>query len=246
MIVDDEKPIRQWFSYILEKEKDLDIEIIGSYPNGLLAYEACLEDLPDIIFTDILMPQMNGIELIEKVKAISKNVQILILSNFDDFEYVRMGLKMGAFDYLLKAKCDDKDILNVISKMAEELDKLQVQSTVHKHDDTNHSIVNDIIKLINENYDQQVKLSFIAEKLNYNADYLSQIFKQYTGINFNSYLTEVRINKAKDFLISGMKVKDIAIKVGYANEMYFSTVFKNEVGVSPSRFARKNKISIKK
>ncbi len=246
MIVDDEKPIRQWFEFILRDIEDMNIDIIGSYQNGKLALEACENEVPDVIFCDIIMPVMNGIELIKQVKEKYPQVEVLILSNFGDFDYVYQGLRFGAFDYLLKAKSDDEDIIRVMRQIQEKLEKNKAEEIDDfKENDYQHTVIKKIIKYIKENYNKIIKLSDIAKNFGYNADYLSQIFKKYTGKSFATYLTEIRINEAKKLMDSEEnKIKDIALKVGYSNEMYFSTAFKKCTGVSPTEYKHslKNKI----
>lgn len=239
MIVDDEKPIRQWFSYILGKVGD--VEIIGSYPNGKAALEACYEEQPDVIFTDIMMPIMDGIELTQHVKNQYPDVEVVILSNFDDFEYVYKGLKLGAEDYLLKAQADDEKIVEVLVYLKE---KLQSKKIPEKKVESEYSseIVQQMISYMENEYQNPIKLSQIAKYLNYNSDYLSSIFKKFTGKNFNTYLIEIRMEKAKELLIEGTKkIREVAELVGYTNEMYFSTAFKGYTGISPKKFVMQSK-----
>ena len=278
MIVDDEKPIRQWFESILMSIPGT--KVTGTFPNGKAALEGCREEVPDLIFTDILMPVMNGIELIRAVKQEYPQVEILILSNYNDFDYVHQGLKLGAKDYLLKAQTGDEEIREFVEKIEEErsqksyqdqekqmgiqecLKKLEEYSSevagmdteeyrcvkqrlmqiLEKYrnepvGETSDYLINQIVEYIHLNYSKPVKLLSLAEELNYNADYLSQTFKQKTGKNFNAYLTEIRMEKAKELLADpGRKIKDVAAKAGYQNEMYFSTAFKNYTGMSPKRY----------
>jgi len=74
---------------------------------------------------------------------------------------------------------------------------------------------------------------------NYNSAYLGKMFKNTTGEYFNTYVDKVRIEKAKQFLAQGMKVYEVAEKVGYMNPDYFNAKFRKYVGLSPSSF-RKN------
>lgn len=239
MIVDDEKPIRQWFEFILRGIPHMEIEITGSYANGQAALEACKEDPPDVIFCDIIMPVMNGIELIRQVKESFPAVEVLILSNFDDFDYVRQGLRYGAFDYLLKAKSDDSDIIRVMEELQEKMKERDGAAAPPKEDTdfSTHAAIRQVVQYIQEHYAEPVRLSMLAKKFNYNPDYLSQIFKQHSGKNFINYLTDVRIEKAKELMDKGEKrIKTIALEVGYSNEMYFSTAFKKSTGMSPSQY----------
>ncbi len=93
-----------------------------------------------------------------------------------------------------------------------------------------------------QNYGEPITLSTLAEKFNYNADYLSQLFKTHTGENFKSYLIRIRMEQAKKLLLSGnMRIKDIALELGYSNEMYFSTAFKNYTSMSPQQYSKRFK-----
>lgn len=93
-----------------------------------------------------------------------------------------------------------------------------------------------IAEYIEANYYKDLKLKNIAREFGYNPCYLGKIFKKYTGEKFNTFLDKVRICKAKDLLISGMKVVDVAEKVGYKDLDYFVYKFKKYTGKSPQSF----------
>lgn len=95
-----------------------------------------------------------------------------------------------------------------------------------------------IIDLIQRNYGENIKLETLASVFNYNSAYLGKMFKNTTGEYFNTYLDKVRIDKAKNFLKQGMKVYQVAEKVGYTNVDYFHSKFKKYVGTSPSNFRK--------
>ncbi|MBB3109547.1 two-component system response regulator YesN [Paenibacillus phyllosphaerae] len=96
-----------------------------------------------------------------------------------------------------------------------------------------------MIDLIQRNYQQPLKLETLADVLGYNSAYLGKLFKSTTGEYFNSYLDKVRIEKAKSFLEQGMKVYQVAEKVGYTNVDYFHSKFRKYVGESPSAYKKK-------
>ncbi|WP_164545696.1 response regulator transcription factor [Paenibacillus albus] len=105
--------------------------------------------------------------------------------------------------------------------------------------DSSDKLMRKMIDLIQRNYDENLKLESLAEVFNYNSAYLGKLFKNTTGEYFNTYLDKVRIEKAKEFLTQGMKVYQVAEKVGYANVDYFHTKFRKYVGSSPSGFRKK-------
>ncbi|MNN40620.1 HTH-type transcriptional regulator YesS [compost metagenome] len=107
-----------------------------------------------------------------------------------------------------------------------------------------------MLDMIHRNYGDNLKLETLAGVLNYNNAYLGKLFKNATGEYFNTYLDKVRIEQAKRMLQEGMKVYQVAEKVGYTNADYFHSKFKRYVGTSPSVYrkqgeeAGKHQISI--
>lgn len=96
-----------------------------------------------------------------------------------------------------------------------------------------------MIDLIHRNYRENLRLEKLAELFNYNSAYLGKLFKQETGEHFNTYLDKVRIEQAKALLEQGLKVYQVAEKVGYANVDYFHTKFRKYVGISPMGYKKK-------
>lgn len=97
-----------------------------------------------------------------------------------------------------------------------------------------------ITELIQRRYNENLKLETLSELFNYNSAYLGKMFKNTTGEYFNTYVDKVRIEKAKQFLAQGMKVYEVAEKVGYMNPDYFNAKFRKYVGTSPSTFRKNN------
>ncbi len=105
--------------------------------------------------------------------------------------------------------------------------------------DNTQIYVNYTKQYIEKNYDSQITLSIIAEKIHINSSYLSNIFKENTGMNYSAYLTSVRIEKAKELLQKlDFNISQIANKVGYTSSRYFSKTFEQETGMRPSEYRR--------
>lgn len=102
------------------------------------------------------------------------------------------------------------------------------------------TLVKRMIDLIHRNYDENLKLEMLADVFNYNSAYLGKMFKNQTGEYFNTYLDKVRIEKAKELLEEGLKVYQVAERVGYTNVDYFHSKFKKYTGVSPSAYRSKS------
>ncbi|WP_050696819.1 response regulator [Anaeromassilibacillus senegalensis] len=100
LIADDEDIIRRGIAYFLKK--DPEIEVVAQAEDGEMALELAAEHLPDLLFVDINMPFLNGLEFIEKLEGILKNAVIIVITGYDDFKYAQKALRLGVFDYLLK------------------------------------------------------------------------------------------------------------------------------------------------
>lgn len=101
LLVDDEINIVQNLKQVIPWEA-MGIEVIGLAQNGVEALEYITEEGPDLLFTDIRMPVMDGITLLKHVREVNKHCDILILTGYQDFDYARSALQYGAKDYILK------------------------------------------------------------------------------------------------------------------------------------------------
>lgn len=99
LIADDEKDIVDLIAYLI---REMDVEIVGCATDGLAAYQQILEQKPDVVISDIRMPGMTGLQLIEKVKQSHENAEFIVISGYRDFEYAKTALQFGVQDYLLK------------------------------------------------------------------------------------------------------------------------------------------------
>lgn len=100
LLVDDQDILVEGLKLILGKEED--IEICGTASNGRKAYEACKWNRPDVVLMDIKMPEVNGVEATGMIKKDFPNVKVIVLTTFNDDEYIYDALKNGASGYLLK------------------------------------------------------------------------------------------------------------------------------------------------
>lgn len=99
-----------------------------------------------------------------------------------------------------------------------------------------HGTVKEILRYIQENYNKDISLYQIADEAGMNAAYLSALFKGETGISYVRYLTDLRMNKAKEFLSEGYRVTEVSDMVGYHNYRYFCDVFKKSIGIMPNEY----------
>lgn len=119
LIVDDEKMVRDGLVYTMPW-KELGIEVVGAAANGKAALEIIREKKPQVVLTDIMMPEMNGLELLEIIKAEIPNIKVVILSGYDDFQYAQKALKSGVVDYLVKP-VDADELTQLMERIGDSL-----------------------------------------------------------------------------------------------------------------------------
>ena len=121
------------------------------------------------------------------------------------------------------------------------LDNLFESDTDELLEDNSQKIISEAVDFIKRNYNREINLDIISKKINVSPFYFSRCFKELMGVSFIEYLTECRIQKAKNLLKRGKHhIKEVCYEVGYSDPNYFSRVFKKLVGVSPTEY--KNKI----
>ncbi|KIL37930.1 hypothetical protein SD70_29755 [Gordoniibacillus kamchatkensis] len=384
LIVDDEKLLRKGFIHMTDWPAH-GYSIAGEAGNGEEALQLIETLRPDIVVTDIKMPGMDGIELIRIIKSSYPHIEVIVLSSYSDFPYVKESLKLGAADYILKASMSFDEVLGALGKVTgysgrnqiarrehapetelatersvpfypggivqtnasmldgqqnrrlsidrwlwkeirpyveeDDLDDLyqaireavsgrigqgrapepyELKKSlvelgymiIHKLDEAGwnpHDLQRDknalfrqiesaatfdecmnafanmisaiheflassgyalnkysptikmVVHYLHENYAlPEISLSEVARKFHLNKSYLSQLFKQQVGENFQTYVTRIRLDHAKKHLKQNEPVNEVCYAVGIDNLSYFSQLFKRWVGVSPSDYAREH------
>lgn len=124
LVVDDEMLVRQGIIHLLDWEGE-GFQIAGEAASGKEALELIELQRPHIILTDIVMPVMDGEELIRIVKGMYPEIEVIVLSSFSEFEYVRSTFQSGVADYILKPKLEAPSLLAVLKKTAQRIPQLQ-------------------------------------------------------------------------------------------------------------------------
>lgn len=160
LIVDDESILRNGLKHMCNWEKE-GFEIVGEASNGKEALRIIGKERPNIVITDVVMPEINGIELTKKIKENYPEIKVLILSSFSEFNYIRETFKHGVYDYLLKTNVTTETILPILKSMAREIGDIKTNNTIVLRED---SINKDIRELI-EN--QSISKEVVLELKNY-------------------------------------------------------------------------------
>mgnify|MGYP002715338833 CR=1 FL=1 len=236
LIADDEDVIRNGITKYIQLHTDR-FEKIFTAGNGQEALDIIFTHHPDIMLLDVQMPFKNGIDVMREAGRGGITPVTIILSGYDEFKYAQQALRYGAKDYLLKPS-RASDILQKLNELADEyLQDRDMQAAPGK--ESKHHIVGIAIEYINEHYHEDITLQSAADHVEISASYLSTLFTQNMEHGFVDYLNTVRVNHACAYLEQSiLKTYEIAFKVGFRDEKYFSKVFKKIIGVSPSEYRK--------
>lgn len=238
LIADDEDIIRNGIAKYIQLHTDR-FDKIYLASNGQEAVDIIFRDKPDIMFLDVQMPLMDGIEVMQEAKRAGILPYTMILSGYDEFKYCQQALRLGAKEYLLKP-VRSSDILQMVNRVADELFGTPEKVPGEPVGEKNHSV--EVAKeYVEEHYYENLMLTDVAQKVGISAGYLSTLFQKQLSKGFIDYLNEVRIEHACTYLQQNyLKTYEIAYKVGFKDEKYFSKVFKKIKGQSPSEYRKSN------
>lgn len=236
VIVDDEP----WILTGIEKTFNFDkynmtVALKTTDPNAAL--EFIITKSPDVVFTDIRMPKMDGIELIRQTHIQGGEPLFVVLSGYSDYELMKQAIRNGVFDYCLKP-FDDEEVSDMMERVYE---SLVVENTANAEMDFEtreaecSDAFNELLAYINEHYNENIRLKDLAERYYFNANYLCLLFKKKCNATFSKYLLDVRM-KAADKLIleTNIKIESIAYSVGFNSCSYFNKCYTSYFGISPT------------
>lgn len=355
LIVDDMDIVRREIKRLKVWGESTGFIISDEASNGQAALEILGKKPVDLVITDIKMPKVDGLELLQKIMEKDLCPCVVLLSDYTDFTYARQGIILGAFDYMSKPVCEEefekllhrakehiitkskeKERLKLLEKNLEEkveaffsdaevkhiaklmeqgdieyiealsrmIDRIEVHlnheflklesvlrnvfheiiKNILEHKKwlekfieskeindinfmncedigelreefmdkikrifdlldkiywakTDNDIISQICDCVLENFEDRLSLTYIAEKLYLHKNYISEVFKQKTGISITQYLTTIKMERAKVLIAEGrLKIYQISDQLGYRDVEYFSKVFKKYTGMSPTQF----------
>lgn len=244
IVVDDEKAIVDGLKIIIKRHIP-ECEVIGEASNGIEGAKLILNRKPDIVITDVRMPQVDGLEMIKRLKDENCQAKMILLSGYADFEYARRGMYLGVRYYINKPVEEEElrdsvhELMDIIRKeraLPQNNARANVSNAeIHRKKD----VIEEIKEYLMEHYYKSIGLDELSAHFFINPYYLSQLFKQRTGDTYLNYLTQIRINKGKELLrVTDLKVYEICEKVGYSDTQYFSKLFEKMTGLKPSEYRK--------
>lgn len=196
----------------------------------------------DLLVTDINMPGGSGLLLVEQVRKKNLLCGILVVSAYDDFDYVRNAFTLGADDYILKPIAF-LELKSHVEKIAAKLKSTEAEHSItdgqaEKKEKTAVFGMEEVTEYIRQHADEKLSAADLAKKMAVSYNSFGKLFKDHTQMSFSNYVLHYRMELAKAYLRdSSIKIKQVASKVGYKeNPQHFSRDFTRQVGVSPKEY----------
>ena len=196
----------------------------------------------DLLVTDINMPGGSGLLLVEKVRKKNPSCGILVISAYDDFNYVRNAFTLGADDYILKPIAF-LELKSHVEKIAAKLKSTEAEHSItdgqaEEKEKTAVFGMEEVTEYIRQHADEKLSAADLAKKMAVSYNSFGKLFKDHTQMSFSNYVLHYRMELAKEYLRdSSIKIKQVASKVGYKeNPQHFSRDFTRQVGVSPKEY----------
>jgi len=256
VVVEDETWVRTVIRELIEWER-LGCEPPVEFDNAADAVAYCAAHVPELILLDIRMPGMSGLEFLQCYEKSFSQSRVIVVSGYDEFEYVQRALRAGAHDYILKPIDEDeliptiKSALDTSKRIREEekerhelRNRLRRAYTERVNKRTPHHSVScpdprlqQALEAIQTRFQEPLSAELLADEVGMSRAYFSELFSQELGITFGEQLTRTRIEVAKQLLDdTWMRVYEVSQAVGYPNPNYFARLFRERVGVLPSSY----------
>jgi signal transduction histidine kinase/DNA-binding response OmpR family regulator/ligand-binding sensor domain-containing protein len=244
LIIEDNSDMRQFISSELNK----DYEVLEAI-DGIDGFEKALSFDPDLIISDIMMPQMDGIELCKKVKLDERtsHISVILLTARSSHENMLEGLETGADDYLGKPFNSDElklrihNIIETRKKIRERYGNLlNIEPKSIAITSVEQKLIEKAIEIIEQHMDDaDFNVETFSSLMGMNRVSLHHKIKLLTNLAPREFFTMIRLKRAGQLLKeSGLTVTEIAYQVGFKDPSHFSKLFKKQFGMSPKEFIK--------
>ena len=233
LIVDDNFEMRAYLKRILSNYTCFEAE------NGEEALDFLSKEKIDFVITDYMMPVMNGLALIEKIKAKKINVPILMLTARTDTKSKLEVLRLGIDDYLNKPFEKDELLIRIQNALNNSINRTTfIKENTIKKEELNESDlwIKKVEEFINKQCsDPNMTQEDIAQHFNTSRSSLNRKIKAVTGLTPNQFITEVKLQKARIIIEQNPSIllKTLALEVGYLHTTHFSKIYKQRFGLLP-------------
>ena len=230
LVVDDEPSILEMHARIVEAQSP-EYRVLRAR-NGREALESIREKRPDLVLLDLMMPEMDGFQVLEAMQEdeISRSIPVIVLTGQVLTEEDMARLNRGVASVLAKGLFRVEEILDHVAAALERR---------RRPDREAHQTVLKAMAYVHAQYAEPISRSDVAKYVGLSERHLDRCFRQKVGVTPIAYLNRYRVKQAKALLEAGDKsITEVAMEVGFSSGSYFARVFRQEVGVSPRAYLR--------
>lgn len=244
LIVEDNPDIRGYLVKLLQP-----LFQVLEAGNGVEAYELSTTKTPDLIISDVMMPEKDGIALTKDLKrdVRTSHIPVILLTARTSFIYKKVGLETGADDYVTKPFSEALLIRRVVN-LLKNRQLLQERYQVEALTEPQHLAVNtpdqkflaELTAILESNLDnEELNAEFISKQIGISHSVVYKKVKALTGFSLVEFIREFRLKRASQLLKDyNMPVTDVCFMIGFSDRKYFSQVFKKKYGVTPSEYSK--------
>lgn len=224
---------------------DYGFAVSGEAEDGEQALARINRTEPDLIISDIRMPGMDGLTLLQTIRDSGLSSEVLLVSGYTDFEYARKALRFGCAGYLVKP-VEEKELIEYLEKIKQRLDEKRAagegkagEGKLEEGYQSEKLQVQAMVKYIQDHFAEALTLQVLSGEFKMSESYISSLIKKRTGKGFSEHLMEIRVRKAQEYLrTTNDSIEKIAERVGYPDYFYFTKVYKKATGISPAAYRR--------
>ena len=233
VLIDDEQIIVRGLRQVV-KWADYNCEVAGTAGSAAQGTALIRELRPHIVFTDIRMPDQDGLTMLADLRSEFPEMQITVLTGYRDFAYAQEAIRLGVTRFLLKPSKMDE--------IHEALEAMTARIGEQEDPGTANFIVRQAVAYMEQNYEKKLTLQDVADHCFVSQWHLSKLINKHMEKSFYDLLNSIRIDAAKRLLEDPkLKIGEIVELVGYSDSAQFARTFKKLVGVSANQYRNREK-----
>ena len=240
ILIDDEPLIVEGLKKVVRWE-EYQCTVVATAEDAEKGAELIRTLQPDILFTDIRMPGVDGLTMLAGLRSEFPDLQVTVLTGFRDFAYAQEAIRLGVARFLLKPSKMD-EIREALVCMTTRLEKKHMEQSTEQEEPEEREnagsfLVNRALDYLEEHYAEKLTLQEVADACYVSQWHLSKLLNRYTKKNFYDLLNNRRIRAAKELLADpSLRIGDIGEMIGYADPAHFARVFRKIAGMSANEY----------
>lgn len=238
-LVDDEKLVLEKLTNTVPW-LDNGFEVVGFNTSSQAALAEITEVKPDVVFCDLRMPKVDGLQLIEKLIESGVSSDFVMLSAFNDFDACREFFRLEGIDYFLKP-LDQDNAAEVLERISRKVAKKHRQTPAVAFVPSQSKSFDDLVAYVIANFNKKITLKDLSQTFNMNQNHICNMFSKHYESTLIIFITTLRMKEASRLMLeTDAQLKEIAIHCGYQSYHHFCAVFKTHFGKPPTEYREVN------